>query len=431
MSDALDRLHLVPVRQRLDQPRITDVASHVRQRLHASRLPRTLRPGARIAVAVGSRGIAQLREIVAATVNTLRELEAVPFIVAAMGSHGGATAAGQRELLASFGITEEQLGVPIHTEMEVVELGRNSWGEPVWWDRNACAADGVVCIARIKPHTDFTGPTESGISKMLVIGLGKREGAATHHQYGLRGLRDMIPASLEVVLAKTRFLLGVAIVENACDEPAYIETVDFEELISTEPRLLELARKLSGKLPFDRLDLLVVGELGKNYSGTGMDVHVLGRHLVETQPEIPKPAVTRVVVLDLAPESHGNAVGLGLADLTTSRLLAKRDPQKTLMNYLTSCFLMRAKTPIDLPTDREAIAIGLQTCWQPRLDLVRAAMIPNTLELMDLWVSPALADPTHPGLEILGSPQPLPFSPEGWLEQEKLFPRSLRARRGR
>lgn len=430
MSDALDKLHLVPIRQRLEQPRIADIAGHVRQRLFASRLPAALRPGARIAVAVGSRGIAQLSAIVVATVNALKEMGAAPFIVAAMGSHGGATSEGQRELLASYGVTEERLGVPIRTEMDVVELGRNSWGEPVWWDRNACAADGVVCIARIKPHTDFTGPTESGISKMLVIGLGKREGAATHHQYGLRGLRDMIPASLEVVLAKTRFLLGLAIVENAHDEPACIETVDFEELTTTEPRLLELARKLSGKLPFDRLDLLVVGELGKNYSGTGMDVHVLGRHLVETQPENPKPAITRIVVLDLAPESHGNAVGLGLADLTTSRLLAKRDKQKTLMNYLTSCFLMRAKTPIDLPTDRDAIAMGLQTCWQPRADLVRVAIIANTLELTDLCVSPALAGSTHPGIEIVGTPQPMPFSPEGWLDQNRLFPRSLRARRG-
>lgn len=422
-------LKLVPIRQRLDQPQIADVTSHVRERLLASRLPRSLPRGGKIAVAVGSRGIARLREIVAATLSTLRELGAEPFIVAAMGSHGGATAEGQRELLASFGITAEQLGVPVYTDMDVVELGRNSWGEPVWWDRRAFGADGVICIARIKPHTDFSGRTESGITKMLVIGLGKREGAATHHQYGLRGLRDMIPASLEVVLAKTRFLLGVAIVENAADEPAFIETVDYEELSVVEPRLLDQARKLCGKLPFDRLDLLVVGELGKNYSGTGMDVHVLGRFLVETQPEDPHPAITRVVVLDLAPESHGNAVGLGLADLTTARLLAKRDQQKTLMNYLTSCFLLRAKTPIDLPTDQDAIAMGVQTCWQPRREHLRMAVIPNTLELMELWVTPVLADPTHPGIEMVGPPQPLPFTPDGWLEQEKLFPRCWRARR--
>ncbi|HMP02376.1 MAG TPA: lactate racemase domain-containing protein [Gemmatales bacterium] len=431
VSDHLASLAFVPVRQRIDQPQIADVAAHVRSRLRASRLKSDLTPGARIAVAVGSRGIARLEEIVRATLATLQELGAAPFVVAAMGSHGGATPAGQRELLASYGISEERLGVPVRTDMEVVELGRNSWDEPVWWDRNAFGADGVICVARIKSHTDFTGPMESGIAKMLVIGLGKREGAATHHRYGLRGLRDMIPASLEVVLAKSRFLLGLAIVENARDEPAFIETVDFEELLTTEPRLLEQARRLAGRLPFDRLDLLVVGELGKNYSGTGMDVHVLGRYLVETQPETPRPAITRIVVLDLAAESHGNAVGLGLADLTTARLLAQRDEQKTLTNYLTSCFLLRAKTPIALPTDRDAIAMGVQTCWQPRNELLRAAIIPNTLELQELWVTPALADPQHPGLEILGPPAPLPFTPDGWLNQEALFPQSTRGKRNR
>ncbi len=276
----LDDMPFTPLRQVLSQPEIADVAVAVAAEIRKANLPARLPAGAKVAVAVGSRGIGKLFEITEETIKTLKALGFAPFIVAAMGSHGGATAEGQRNLLAEYGITEAKLGVPVRTEMDATQLGRNDLDEIVWWDKNALAADAVITISRIKAHTDFVGAYESGIVKMLVIGLGKRDGAATHHQYGVRGLRDVIPSSIKVVLAKTKFVLGLAIVENAAGRPALIQGVSPQELLESEPKLLRQAKDLAGKLPFVSLDLLVVGELGKNYSGTGMDVHVLGRHLV-------------------------------------------------------------------------------------------------------------------------------------------------------
>lgn len=418
------------LRQQRNQPVIQDIPGTVRHQLELSHLKNRLQPGARVAVAVGSRGIADLNQLVMATLDTLLAWGMQPFVVAAMGSHGGATAQGQAELLASYGITPERLGVPVSTHMETVLLGQNDWNEPVYWDRQAFEADAVLPIARIKAHTDFTGDFESGLTKMLVIGLGKREGASVHHQYGVRGLRDMLPLSAQVVVAKTRFLAGLAVIENAACQLAHIEVVEMEDLFTTEPKLLKLAKSLAGRLPMAELDLLVVGELGKNFSGTGMDVHVIGRHMVEGEPEPWQPRVTRLCVLDVSDESHGNAVGAGLADLTTQRLLSRRDETITMMNYLTSCFLLRAKTPFALPTDLACIAEGVRTCWEPRADKLRMAVIPNTLEITELWVSTALHQSVQQrsDLEVVDCRPHLPFSEDGQLRLDLLFPRIRRFR---
>ena len=426
--------------QRWHQPEVTDVAGAVREAILGSRLRQRLPARARVAIAVGSRGIYRLAEMVRAAVQTVRELGAEPFIVAAMGSHGGATPEGQRALLASYGVIEEAMGVAVRTEMDVVELGRNSWGEPVYWDRNASQADAVIALARVKPHTDFRGRYESGIVKMLVIGLGKRAGAETHHKYGVRGLRDMIPESVKVVLARAPFALGLAILENAREHTARVVAVEPEELLQREPLLLEEARQLMPRLPFGQVDLLVVGELGKNYSGTGMDVNVLGRQQVEGETDTLDPRITRICVLDISEESHGNAVGVGLADLTTQRLLSRMDEHVTQVNALTSCFLLRTKIPPAFASDRECIAMGLKTCWQPRLSEVRMAIIPNTLQLETLYVTAPLAEEARQrrqaiasgqsvSLEVADSPIALPFDSAGFLQQELLFPDSIRARR--
>src|SRR5437879_411439 len=315
--------------------------------------------------------------------------------------------------------------------MTTVGNGTNSLGEPVYWDNNACEADAVVTVSRIKAHTDFRSRFESGILKMLVIGLGKRDGAAQHHRWGVRGLREMMPESAKVVLAKTRFVAGLAVLENAREETALLKVVGRDALFDEEPRLLEKAKSLMGRLPFDQLDLLVVGEIGKNYSGAGIDPNVVGRLLVEGEPEFESPRITRICALDLSPESHGNGTGVGLADLTTDRLLAQIDPVPFRMNNLTACFLWRSKLPISFPTERACIEAGLATCWQPNPKAVRLAVIPNTLELVQLWVSPPLVEEARKtaGLEILGAPQLLPFTATGDLEQERLFPHSVRARR--
>src|SRR5262245_60296514 len=364
------------LRQTAPQPVVADLASEVRRQWMNSRLPQRIRRGDRVAVGVGSRGIANVAKLARATIETLRDLGAQPFVVAAMGSHGGATAEGQRQLLAGYGVTEETLRVPVKTDMTAVQIGVNSWGEPVWWDKNALEADAVVTLSRVKPHTDFRGRFESGIAKMLVIGLGKRDGASQHHRWGFRGLRDMLPETARVIVEKTPFVGGLAVLENAREQTARLQAVDREELFEVEPRLLEEARGLMGRLPFEQLDLLVIGEIGKNYSGAGIDPNVVGRLLIETQPEFESPKITRICALDLSPEGHGNGTGCGIADLTTERLLAAIDPVPfrmnnltrlwaflrggkpgirpngpTGVNNLTARFLRRSQLPFAFPTD--------------------------------------------------------------------------------
>lgn len=388
----------------------------------------------RIAVGCGSRGIKHHGAIVKATVDALKELGADPFVVAAMGSHGGATAAGQRALLGTYGITPGELGVPVLTDMESEPVGVNSWGQPVWWDRNALRADGVVTVSRVKPHTDFRGRIESGILKMLVIGFGKREGADQVHSFGTRGLRDMLPESGKVVLDKCPVLGGLAILENSAEETGRVEVVDRDAIFDREPELLEESRRLMGRLPFAAIDLLVVGECGKNYSGAGIDPNVVGRMLIEASPEAETnvPRVVRMCCLDVSPESKGNGTGIGIADLVTERALSRIDPGPFRMNNLTARFLWRSKLPLGFATDKECIQAGVDTCWNPVEGTLRVCVIPNTLEVEHLWVSPALAEEAvgNPELAVSGDERQLPFDTAGSLDLAGLFPHSVTGRRG-
>ncbi len=422
------------VRQTAPQPMVADVAGEVRRQWLNSKTATRIRPGMRLAVGCGSRGIHNYLTITRATVEALKELGAKPFIVAAMGSHGGATPQGQRELLASYNIDEAHLGVPVVTDMDVVNIGTNSWGQPVWWDKNALVADGVVTVSRIKPHTDFRGRFESGILKMLVIGLGKQRGADQVHSFGTRGLRDMIPESGRVILEKTPFLGGLAILENAHEQTAHLEVIDRDDLYEREPVLLQQAARMMGRLPFKGMDVLIVGECGKNYSGAGLDPNVIGRMLIEATPEAETndPRIVRIAVLDVSPESHGNATGIGLADITTTRAIHAIDPIPFRMNNFTARSLWRSKLPFAFDTDREVIEKCIETCWQPDYDAVKLGIIPNTLEVAEIWVSPPLAADAYgqPHLELVGEPIPIPFDSHGNLVQEKLFPHSVRARRG-
>lgn len=427
--------HVQLVRQSHPQPHVPDVYAETRRAWKESALASRIRPGMSVAVGCGSRGIKHHGVLAKATVDALKELGAKPFVVAAMGSHGGATPDGQRSLLAHYQIDEQHLGVPVKTDMDVERVGVNSWNEPVWWDRNALAADGVVTVSRVKPHTDFRGDFESGILKMLVIGLGKRHGADQHHRYGVRGLRDMMPETAKVLLANTRFLGGLAILENAKEQTAKLEVVDRDQLLAREPQLLKEAFALMGRLPFKQIDCLVVGECGKNYSGAGIDPNVVGRLLIEAHPHLESndPSVTRMCVLDVSPDSDGNATGIGIADLTTSRALKSIWNRPFEMNNLTARFLWRSKLPIGFSTDRECVAAGVDTCWQPNFDAVRFAVIPNTLEVAELWVSAPLAAEAdgREHLEVIGEPRPLPFDENGTLLQEELFPECVRAVRKR
>ena len=421
------------VRQIAPQLSVADVPGAVRRAILTSKLAKRIKPGMRIAVGCGSRGIRNYLTIAKATIAALQELGANPFAIAAMGSHGGANADGQRELLASYGITPENLGVPVVTDMDAVAVGTNSWGQPVWWDKNALAADGVILMNRVKPHTDFRGRYESGICKMMVIGLGKRHGADQVHSFGTRGLRDMLIESAKVLLEKTPFMGGLAVLENANEETAHIEAIDRDDILDREPPLLEEAKRIMGRIPFPAVDCLIVGECGKNYSGAGMDPNVVGRMLIEASPEAETnvPRVTRMAVLDVSPESHGNATGIGIADLTTTRALEGIDPVPFRMNNLTARFLWRSKLPIGFDTDRECIQQAVDSCWNPVEGTVKFCVIPNTLEVAELWVSAPLAAEVqnNPDLELIGSPRELPFDATGNLVQEQLFPHSVRGKR--
>jgi Lactate racemase N-terminal domain len=424
---------LARVRQSIPQPRLLDVPGTIRRLIRGSRLRERVAPGGTIAIGIGSRGVHQIDLVARTIVDTLRDMSYKPFIVAAMGSHGGATPEGQRELLAGYGVTSESMGVAVKTDMETVVLGTNPVGLPIYFDKNAFEADGIILANRVKPHTDFRATHESGVLKMLVIGLGKRDGASQVHKLGVRGLQEVLPAVGRFLVKSTPFALGLAIVENAQDVPAEIAALEPETIFEIEPVLLERARGLMGRLPFDQIDLLVVGELGKNYSGAGMDPNVIGRLFVETQPDFDRPVVTRLVVLDVSDESHGNIVGIGFADLTTDRLVSRMDQQSFRINTLTSCCLQRSRIPLTLATDREAIQAGLETCWRIDPALARVVVIPNTLELQSLWVSKSLDDEVraHPHLTCETDFQPMPFLEDGSLDQCRLFPESVRGQRGR
>ncbi len=422
---------LAPVLQTIPQPRLDDPAATIRQQILSSRLAERVPKGGSIALGVGSRGITAIPVLVRAAIDTLQEMSYRPFIVAAMGSHGGATADGQRDLLADYGITAAAMGVEVRTDMNVEVLGTNTVGLPIYFDRNALQADGIVLLNRVKPHTDFRGRHESGILKMLVIGLGKERGASQVHKLGLRGMIEVLPSVGAHLLEHTPFVLGLAVLENADDQPAEIHALEPERILEDEPMLLEKARQLMGRLPFDQIDVLVVGEIGKNYSGAGMDPNVIGRLMVETQPDFDRPRVTRLVALDVSAESHGNIVGVGFADLTTERLVGQMNAGPFLTNILTSCFLERARIPITLPSDREALEVAAETCWRINADEVRMVVIPNTLELKRLYVSRAMADEvqTQEHLILDGPFKPLAFDDEGRIDQAHLFPESVCGRR--
>ena len=421
------------VRRQFVQPEVDDAAALVTRAIRTSHLAGRVLAGGRIAITVGSRGIAGLPRIVHAAAQAVRSLGFQPFVVAAMGSHGGGTPEGQRALLAELGVNESSAGCPVRCEMETVVLGTNSFGLPIHFDQNAFDADGIILLNRIKPHTSFTGLYESGLLKMLTIGLGKRQGAAQVHKLGLPGLKTMLPEVGAFLLERTPVALGIAILENAFEHTAGIVAVEPEELLEVEPRLLDQARELMGRLPFDQIDVLIVGELGKNYSGTGLDPNVIGRQRVETMPDLPRPVITRLAVLDLSVETRGNALGIGLADLTTDRLVQAIDPVPMRVNSLTSNFLTRARVPLSLPTDRDVISACLQTCWRIEPDQARLVLVPNTLELTTLWVTQPFAAEVeaHPELSFETDFRPMPLDAAGNLEQERLFPESVRGRRAR
>src|SRR5919108_2767473 len=406
---------MLGVRKSFPRPLVRDIPGTVAARLAAAALP--IRRGDTVAVGAGSRGIANIAPIVRAAVTYLRDLGAHPFVFPAMGSHGGGTAEGQLSVLEHYGITEATMGCPVRATMDVTQVGE-ALGLPVWLDRHAAEADWIGLVNRIKPHTDFKGSIESGLFKMMTIGLGKWKGAVQYHRANVsHGYETVITAVGREMLAKARIGFGVGIVENGYDETALIEAFRPEDLEAGERRLLKSAREWMARLPFSPIDVLIVEEMGKNISGSGMDTNVIGRPSNPHEPFPADPKILWIVALDLTEDSYGNAVGIGNADFTTRRLVDKIDMKPTLINAITACAPNGAKIPPTYDTDREAVETALSCIGLTPPERARVIRIKNTLMLGEIEVSEAFAAELakRPDLTPLGDPAPLPFDAAGRL----------------
>ncbi|MEX0703048.1 MAG: [Fe-S]-binding protein [Planctomycetales bacterium] len=407
------------IRQTFDAPRLDDVAGEVERQLAALRLGERVRPGDSVAVTAGSRGIANIAAITRAIVEHLKRVGAAPFIVPAMGSHGGGTVEGQLQVLASYGITTEAMGAPIRASMETVVVDRILGDVPVHFDRHAFEANHVLVAGRVKPHTLFVGEIESGLHKMMLIGLGKHEGAKVYHRaISDHSFGEILGAVAEVVLRKCKVVAGLAIVENAYDETALVAGVRPEEFRAREAELLARARGWMPRLPFPDVDLLIVDRIGKNISGSGMDTNVVGRKFNDhVAMEGDWANCRRIYVCGLTPETHGNALGIGMAEYTNERTIGQIDRHKTWVNCVTSGHPTAGSLPIAFPNDREGIAAALTTVGLVPAGSARVIQIADTLHLKEVLVSEAYRPrlEERDDLEIVRGPSAMEFDAEDHL----------------
>ena len=404
------------IQQQFEAPVLTDLPAAIHTELDRINAVTIVKPGETVAITAGSRGVANVDVAVKATVDYLKGLGAKPFVVPAMGSHGGATAEGQRSVLEHYGITEETVGAPVKATMEVVELGKTADGLPVFFDRYAAEADHVVPLNRIKAHTDFNGSIESGLMKMMVIGLGKQQGANLYHRAFFQySFEHVIRAVGGFILDTGKIAFGLGLIENAHEDTAKAVAIPAAQLLQSERELLVEAKSLMGRLPFDELDLLIVDWTGKNISGTGMDTNVIGRMMQNFEPEPAKPAILRIFVRDLTEESDGNATGIGLADFTTTRLVDKIDRHSTYMNGITALGPQKSKIPFYYDTDREAIEVALDTIGLTEPEDARVIRIESTLRLTELDISEVLLEDAklHSRLAVIGETEPFEFDAAG------------------
>ncbi len=409
---------MVRIRQKFQSPKLASVTQAVSEQFRQSWIRDKIKPGMTVALGCGSRGISNLAECVKAVVAELKALGAKPFIFPAMGSHGGATAEGQRKVLESYGVTEERVGCPIRSTMEVVKLGHLDDGTPIYMDKFAWEADSVAFVARVKPHTNFRGPIESGIVKMMTIGMGKIAGATELHTHGMDSFGELLPKAAKFIMAKKNISFGVALVENASDQTAILEIIPAERILEREPELLARARELMARLYFDTIDVLVVERIGKNISGAGMDPNVIGRNVRSIEWDA-KPRVGKIVVLGLTPETHGNACGVGMADVITMRLYREMDIAQTYANVITSAYLDGGAIPIIMNNDKEAISLAVKTAIRVKPQECKLVRIHNTLALEEIEVSEPMMPYVreNPALfEVLSEPKPFKFDSEGNLE---------------
>ncbi|MCR9229811.1 MAG: nickel-dependent lactate racemase [bacterium] len=405
------------IRQHFPATRLKDVGAAVTAALSKLNLGKVIKPGDSVAVPVGSRGIANIALIIKSAVDYLKSLGAEPFIVPAMGSHGGGTAEGQAQVIASYGVTEAAMGVEIRSSMETVIVDQTPHGIPVHFDKNAYAADHVLVCGRVKPHTRFVGDIESGLHKMMLIGLGKHEGAKIYHRaIEDHSFEEIIKAVAASVLKKCSVIGGLAIVENSYDETGMIDAVAPENFYEREKELLEIARQWLPRLPFPKIDLLIVDRIGKNISGSGMDACVVGRKFNDhAATERDVVACKRIMIRGLTEETHGNACGIGLAEFTNERTVAGVDWQSTRINTITGSHPTAGMVPLVYPNDREAIEAALQTVGLVEPETSGIVQIYDTLELSEVVVSETYLEEinSRDDLDIISGPFDLPFDAEG------------------
>lgn len=405
---------------RLHHPKseaIGDIDAAVDKALAQAKRLDDLPENAAIAVAVGSRGIAHIQTVVAAAVSHLKKRSFAPFIVPAMGSHGGATAEGQAAMLGHLGITEASVGAPVRATMETVQYGATMHGIACHFDKNAAEADAVICINRVKSHTSFDRPVESGLTKLVAVGLGKQAGAQNVHQIGPRGYTEVLPALARIAIDSSHIAYGIALVESAEKQLVTIQGVEPEDFEKEDERLLKKAKSLLARLPFEQIDGLIVEKIGKDISGSGMDPAVVGRVGIRTVPDPNKPNVTKIAILGVSDGSEGNAVGLGNADYTTCAVANGIDLEPMYMNSITATGTEGARIPAVLADDLTVLRAMVATCWRSDLDQMRFCQIRSTLHLGHILISPPLARDIEgrDDVEIMSDPKPLDFSDEGTL----------------
>lgn len=409
-----------PIRQFLDATDIGDVRAAVAEQVRRPGVGERVRPGQRVAITAGSRGIDRIDQVVRAVVDEVRALGAEPFVIPAMGSHGGATAEGQRELIAHYGVTEAAMGCPILSSMETVHLGEVEDGVPVWFDRNAFEADAVVPVVRVKPHTDFRGPVESGLMKMIAIGLGKQKGADFFHSQGMNEFHHLIPAVAKFTLAQVNIPFGVAVIENGYGKLAQAEAVPAARIWEREQELLKIARERMGRLPGERIDVLVIDRIGKDISGDGADPNVINRDVAGVLPPTEEPVtprVQRLILRDLTDDTEGNASGIGMFDVVLRRAVERMDPVATYMNMITAKAPQGARIPLTVDTDRQALHIALASCVKTEQETARIARIQDTKNIERFWASEHLIPEFQESgrVEVAGELRPIAFDGGGML----------------
>jgi len=404
------------IKQNFDRTKIDNLSEYIHQSFKKSDLKNRIKSGDKIGITVGSRGITNIKLIVKEIISELKNLNALPFILPAMGSHGGANSEGQKGVLASYGITEREMGVPIMASMDVIQIGKVENKIPIYFSKVAMEADGIIALNRVKMHTDFkSNLVESGMSKILAIGLGKAEGASSIHFLGVYGLKNVIPQAAELIITKAPIIQGIGILENSYDQTMKISFVSPEDIIKVDSELLKISKEVMPVLPIDNLDIVITQEIGKNISGTGFDTNIIGRLDINGEKEIAKPEIKRLLVFDITEESHGNALGIGLADITTRHLVDKINYKDMYANTITSTFLNRAKIPITTDSEKEAVEIAVKTCWRLEQSDLKLLIMKNTLDLEYLYVSKAVWDEIKDNekIETCGDWEKLSFTKNG------------------